>query len=439
MTGSAIVVVCIGIVLWVAIARRLDRADVTAPMWFVALGLLAHALGLELSLEAESIATLAEVALALVLFSDATRVRYADLRTDAGLLVRLLVVALPLTVLAGAGAAHLLVLGVSGWAAVLVGASLAPTDAGLGRAIVVNPAVPVRIRQTLNAESGLNDGIATPIVTTAILAVAGQEGLRATESAADAARQLSLGVLFGFGVGLASAVLLSWAFGRRWAGGGILPVGALAVGVLAYVGADEVGGNGFLAVFVGGLVFRHALHEPEPGPTDAAGDDDADADREQDEDEAPPPPQELTELGGELAGYLVWFVVGASLLPGVWADVDASTVLFAVLSLTALRMVPVALALLGSGLRLRSVLFIGWFGPRGLASVVFATLAAAELGPEGRALAAVIVVTVVLSVVAHGASASPLAARYGRWAARAEPDAEMRSATEPVPRGTMHR
>jgi NhaP-type Na+/H+ or K+/H+ antiporter len=433
VTGTAVVVVCVGIVLWVATARRLDRADVTAPMWFGALGLLAHALGLQLSLEAESIASLAEIALALVLFSDAIRIRYADLRTDAGLLVRLLLVALPLTVLAGTGTAHLLVVGVSGWAAVLVGASLAPTDAGLGRAIVVDPSVPVRIRQTLNAESGLNDGIATPIVTTAILAVAGQEGLRATESAADAARQLGLGVAFGFGVGLVSAVVLSWALGRRWAGASILPVAALAVAVLAYVGAGEVGGNGFLAVFVAGLVFRHALHVPEP---DGGGGNDGGNDGGH---EVPPPPQELTELGGELGGYLVWFVVGASLLPSVWDDVDASTVLFAVLSLTVLRMVPVALALLGSGLRPPSLVFIGWFGPRGLASVVFAMLAAAELGSEGRALAAVIVVTVALSVVAHGASASPLAARYGRWAARTEPEEETRPASEPVARGTMRR
>jgi NhaP-type Na+/H+ or K+/H+ antiporter len=428
VTATAVVVVCVGTILWVALADRLDRADLTAPIFFTLLGLGAHGVGLDLVLGAESVTLLAEIALALVLFSDAARVRYADLSQDAGLLFRLLAIGLPLSVLAGTGLAHVLLAGVSGWAALLVGASLAPTDAGLGRAIVVNKAVPVRIRQTLNAESGLNDGIVTPVVTVAILAVAGEAGLRATETIADAATQLALGVGFGFATGVAAGLLLGWTSRHRWDGTSILPVAGAAVAVLAYVGGGEVGGNSFLAVFVAGLTFRHTLPRSPSAGADAVAEERA---------EPAPDPVELTELSGELGGYVVWFVVGAVVLPEVWGDLDWTAFAYAVVSLTLVRMVPVAVALAGSGLRTPTVLFIGWFGPRGLASVVFATLAAAELGGLGRELAAAIVLTVAISVALHGATAGPLAARYSRWAASAAPGAEQVAGEEPVARGTI--
>jgi NhaP-type Na+/H+ or K+/H+ antiporter len=102
--------------------------------------------------------------------------------------------------------------------------------------------------------------------------------------------------------------------------------------------------------------------------------------------------------------------------------IDALAVVYAVLSLTVVRMLPVALVLIGAGLDRDTVLFIGWFGPRGLASLVFALLALEALGPVADEAVAVIAVTVLLSVLAHGLSAAPLATRYGRAAAAAGPE-----------------
>jgi NhaP-type Na+/H+ or K+/H+ antiporter len=124
---------------------------------------------------------------------------------------------------------------------------------------------------------------------------------------------------------------------------------------------------------------------------------------------------------GGLASLLVWLAFGAISVPTMLAHFVPLTIVYAVLSLTLVRMLPVALASIGAGLDRATVLFVGWFGPRGLASLVFALLALETLGPASDEAVAVITATVLLSVLAHGFSAAPLAARYGRGAAGPEP------------------
>ncbi len=392
MSASDLAIVAVLVFAWGTLSARLERFDVTAPITFVLAGvLLTHGplkpLGFMPS--HETVKVLAELTLILVLFSDASRVGLRDLRADMGLCLRLLGLGLPLTIGLGTLLALALFKGMTIWLALLVGAALAPTDAALGAGIMVNPAVPERIRRLINVESGLNDGIATPFVLVAV-AGAGTAEHGAGIGPARAAAELALGVLIGAAVGGAGGFLVRVARRRGWAEGSFAGSAVLALAVCAYACALTLHGNGFIAAFVGGLAFR------------AVG-------GRRGEQLVP-----FVEETGALVSLLVWLAFGAVAVVPALQSLTWQTVVYAVLSLTVIRMAPVAVALAGGGLGRAAVLFIGWFGPRGLASVVFALVALEDLGQHvaGRAVD-VIAVTVLLSVIAHGATADPLARGYG--------------------------
>jgi NhaP-type Na+/H+ or K+/H+ antiporter len=385
---------------WGTLSARLERFDVTAPITFVLAGLLlTHGplafLGVAPS--HELIKELAEFTLALVLFSDASRVGLHELRVDAGLYVRLLGVALPLTI----GLGTLLALALPGtniWLALLVGAALAPTDAALGAGMMANPVIPARIRRLINVESGLNDGIATPFVTVAI-AGAATGGQVAGHGPAAAAAELVVGILVGVAAGSGGGLLMNAARRHGWAAEGFAGSAVLGLAVCAYASAVAVHGNGFIAAFVGGLAF---------GTTGGR------------RGEALVP---FLEEAGALVSLLVWLSFGAVALAPAIKILTWQMVLYAILSLTVIRMVPVAVALVGTRLGRPTVALVAWFGPRGLASVVFALLALEELGgPAADHAVAVITITVMLSVVAHGATADPLGTRYARLLAHSAPE-----------------
>ncbi len=377
---------------WGTVSARLERFDVTAPIIFVLAGLLlTHGplTVLHVAPSNELIKGLAEFTLALVLFSDASRVGLHELRVDAGLYVRLLGVALPLTI--GLGTVLALALTGTGiWLALLVGAALAPTDAALGAGMMVNPLVPARIRRLVNVESGLNDGIATPFVSVA-LAGAAVGGEVAGHGPAKAVAELAVGIVVGVAVGGLGGLLVNAARRRGWAADGFAGAAVLGLAVCAYASAVAVHGNGFIAAFVGGLAF---------GTTGGRRGE---------------PLVPFVEETGALMSLLVWLAFGAVALVPAMKALTGPMVLYAILSLTIVRMIPVAVSLAGARLGWETVLLVAWFGPRGLASVVFALLALEELGSSTAGSAvAVIAFTVLLSVVAHGATAEPLATRYAK-------------------------
>jgi len=397
---------------WSALSARLERFDVTAPIVFVLGGLLlTHGplTVLHVAPSNELIKGLAEVTLALVLFTDASRVGLHELRADSGLYVRLLGVALPLTIGLGTLLALALVgTGTSIWLALLVGAALAPTDAALGAGMLANPVVPARIRRLINVESGLNDGIATPFVSVA-LAGAAAGGHVAGHGPARAVTELAVGILIGVVVGGAGGLLVNAARQRGWAAEGFAGSAVLGLAVCAYASAVAIDGNGFIAAFIGGLAF---------GTTGGRRGE---------------PLVPFVEEIGALVSLLVWLAFGAVAVVPALEAVTWPMVLYAVLSLTVVRMVPVAVSLIGARLGWATVTLVAWFGPRGLASVVFALLALEELGSPtaGRAVA-VIAITVVLSVVVHGATAEPLAIRYAkRLADRAAGSADVQMSDMP--------
>jgi sodium/hydrogen antiporter len=395
-------------------ASRLERWLITAPIFFVVAGLVLGSSGVGIlpsGLDSETTLVITELTLGVLLFADAATVRLREVQGDARLPVRLLLVGLPLTIALGTVAARLL-FPEAGWAAAaLIASILAPTDAALGLAVVTNPAVPVRIRRALNVESGLNDGITTPFVTLFLTLVIAEEGLGSGHWAAEAAKEIGLALVAAVAVGVLGGKLLMVARRMGWTSAISEQLVVLALSLLAYVSAVAIGGNGFVAAFVGGLLFGAStssrVHEP----------------------------VEFTETVGLFASFFVWTVFGALFVgPAVTGDIEPVAILYAVISLTLVRMVPVAAAVAGTGLRRDTVAFMGWFGPRGLASVVFMLIAVEELhgaGPVADAIAELATWTILLSVVAHGLSAGPLARVYGRSLNAAEDIPELAEAPEP--------
>jgi NhaP-type Na+/H+ or K+/H+ antiporter len=390
----------VGLVLvlgFALVSRRLGRWSITAPIVFMVAGFALTRSGVvDSDVSVEEIRVVAEATLVLALFDDASRVPVRALRQDAGLPARLLGIGLPLAMVAGTLAGALLFRGHSWFVLAALAAILAPTDAALGATIMDEPRIPERLRRLVNVESGLNDGLATPFVLFLLAgATAEESGTSVTQAAVSALQELAIAVVLGLVVGVVGARLLAWVRIRGWSDPRLEPVGVLAMAMLTYALALVTGGNGFVAAFVGGLAFGQA--RPRDGEDDEL---------------------ELTEELGTLLGFAVWLgfgVIVERLLPGV----TPAMVGYAVLSLTVVRMVPTALALIGGGLPRDDVLLVGWLGPRGLASIIFAILSLEWLdGADAELVVGTVTTTVVLSVLAHGLSAGPLARRY----AAAHPD-----------------
>jgi NhaP-type Na+/H+ or K+/H+ antiporter len=385
------------VALYALVAAKLGRWSITGPMVFVLIGFLLgpRVLGiLILSTQAELVKTLTEITLALLLFSDASTLNLRQVREDEQLPVRLLTIGMLLTLAFGTLIALVLLPGEGLAFAALIAAILAPTDAALGLPIFTNPLVPVRIRRALNVESGLNDGIATPFVTLFLAFAISTQEHAAQNWLLTALGAVTLGVASGALIGAAGAWLLTQAHNRDWTSDAMKRLAILAVGLTAYFGAVLLQGNGFIAAFVAGITFGYVSHGRFAEPT------------------------AFTETLSELLSLLVWTIFGALILSAAFTfTTDWRPILYAVLSLTLIRMLPVALSLLGMRFRADTVAIIGWFGPRGLASVVFTLLAFEELTAAGKSIDTLVAVatwTILLSVFAHGLSARPLASWYAR-------------------------
>ena len=399
MTESSTLALALLVLGWAIVSGALARYNLTGPLVFAVAGyLLANPDWgpLDIHVDAPSVHVVAEVTLALVLFSDASRVNVTELRHDAWLPTRLLAIGLPLSIALGSLLAA--VFFDVPWAlAGFIGAALAPTDAALSAQVIDDERIPLRLRRVLNVESGLNDGIATPIVTFMLAVAASQIGVdrhSASYDAGQALRELGGGVAVGLVVGFAGAALLVIASRHRWIAPGGHRLATLAVAIASLGAALAIDSNGFIAAFVAGITFGAWLNRNEHAPKEVG---------------------ELPALGGELLALVVWFLFGATLVHVAFDVLDVPLVVYAVASLTIIRALPVALCLVRAGLDRPSVAFIAWFGPRGLASIVFALLAVEELGhtsPAVQTAVAAVSLTVLLSVVLHGVSAGPFGRRY---------------------------
>jgi NhaP-type Na+/H+ or K+/H+ antiporter len=377
------------------VSRPVDRSPVTPPIVFTAAGLAAALLATHLPAGGADdgvFLKIAELGLVLLLFADASHVDLQLLRSVHALPVRLLSVGMLLTIGLGLAAALLLFGDLAIWEAGILAAILAPTDAGLGQAIVTDERVPRQIRGGLNVEAGLNDGLAVPFLLT-FMALAGSTGrdheASLTRSIVD---QLGYGAAIGVVVGRGAGWIAARAGQRGWISDRFGKLGSLALPVLCMLISEAVGASMFIAAFVAGLATprsgRLAGHSIE-----------------------------FVEDWGQLINLAVFFLFGV-LFASAWPDLRPVHVLYGLLSLTIVRMLPVALALAGSGLSAASVGFVGWFGPRGLASIVLGLVYLEHaFGVMHPTIRLAVMATVLLSILAHGLSAKPAAARYARHVA----------------------
>jgi NhaP-type Na+/H+ or K+/H+ antiporter len=399
-------IVALAVLAVAAVSRRLSSTPVTPAMVFVAIGLLVGPLVLDevnAAPNSSVVRTLAEATLALVLFCDASRIDGRTLRREAAIPVRLLGIGLPFTIVLGSLLAAVLFGHVSASEAVIIGVILAPTDAGLGQAVVTDRRLPQRIRQSLNVESGLNDGVCVPLllIALAVASSAGHTGHVVLE-------EIGWGIVAGAGVGVVAAGAVKLAGGRNLIAGSWRQVIPVAAAALAYGTAVGLGGSGFIAAFVAGMVFGTLLRGD-------AGEITIFAD----------------EAGGLLDGITFLFF-GAVLLGPTLEHVTWQMGLYAALSLTVVRMLPVALALWGTGARLPTVALMGWLGPRGLASIVFAVIVQDAQLAHTSTIIATTYLTIGLSVLVHGLSAAPLVNRYAHWYQR-HPHEQAPMESKPAP------
>ena len=394
MIGSLVAIAVI-LILYAVVSKPLDACGVTSAMIFTAAGFVVGTSVLKIvNSQVESLAAerFCELALVFLLFSDSTRIDLAGLRRHLSWPSRLLLIGLPLTMLGGLGAGLLVLPGIGLAGAFVLSTMVCSTDAALGQRVVSDQSVPARVRQALDVESGLNDGLAVPFFLVAVDLSLAQLATGVTAAVVrNMAEQIGWGLVAGIGVGVLAGLSLRAADGRGWLEGQWRQILPLLAALLAYLVALWLGGSGFIAAFTGGMAFgyfsrRHDL------PVTGLNED----------------------VGGTLAGA-TWVGFGALAVGALLPHVTWRIVAYAVLSLTVIRMVPVAIALLGTGARLPTVAFMGWFGPRGLASIVFALIALESHLPDSQFLLTTVMTTILLSVFLHGLSSVPLAAAYSRW------------------------
>jgi sodium/hydrogen antiporter len=378
------------LLLLAGVSQRLSSTPITPAMVVVLVGVLVGPLvlnDLTLGPTSSTVRKLAEATLAVVLFSDASRINLRALRREASLPGRLLGIGLPLTILLGAVIALALFHSFSLSEALILGVILAPTDAGLGRAVVTDTRLPRLVRQSLNVESGLNDGICVPLLLIVLATSSGG----APHAAQVIGGEIGYGLIGGFTAGAIGAWIVIAAGARRLIDDSWRQIIPVAAALLAYGIAEALGGSGFIAAFTAGALFGLLARHEVDGM------------------------MRFTEEAGALLDTTTFLVFGAVLLGPILEHVSWQIALYALLSLTVVRMVPVAISMWGTHARGPTVAFIGWFGPRGLASIVFAVIVEDTHQAHGDTLLTATYLTVGLSVLLHGLSASPLVGRYSKW------------------------
>ena len=388
------------ILLYSIFAGGVERTWVSGPIVFVAYGLVIGPVGLNLvpfDTERETLATLAEMTLALVLFIDAAGADFKVLRRTAGLPVRLLLIGLPLTIALGYLVGVWLSVTLSLLEIALMATMLAPTDAALGKAVVSNKAVPADVRQSLNVESGLNDGICVPVLFVFLELAMRSRGDEETWQLAVGlvAEEIGIGLLVGVVLTAIAVQALKYARRREWLSDTWAQVPVIGLALTCFATAQLLGGSGFIAAFLGGLLFGALLPNERHKLLEAA------------------------EGTGDVFALLTWVIFGIAVAGQAVGNFEWQMLVYALLSLTVIRMLPVFLSLTGTGLSAETKLFMGWFGPRGLASIVFAIIVLNAGVPNSGKLALVVSYTVIFSIIGHGITANPWAKAFGARAQQA--------------------
>ncbi|WP_106475645.1 cation:proton antiporter [Phytohalomonas tamaricis] len=408
-----ILAVALAVLAFGLLTGRLRGSPLTMPMVFTAAGLLLGpgALGvIHFDVENEAVSALAEAALVVVLFTDASRMELRTVLKEHTLALRLLGFGLPLAVLVGTGIGTLLFPTLPLAAVALLAATLAPTDAALGQAFVSNQSVPKRIRQTLNVESGLNDGLAVPFITV-LLDIARHDTGSVMGYVVLFASLVGIGITIGALTGWLGGRILEWSASRGWATDTTQRLATIALAAIAYAASELLGGNGFVSAFTAGLTIGTSARSLLPRTTGFA------------------------EAEGQLLTLITFLLFGSIMVIEVLDEMSWRVIAYALISLFIVRPVATAISLWGTGLSPASVGFLGWAGPRGLASIVYAVLIAETADVPGADLVFIVAAwTILLSIYLHGLTAAPLSAWYGRKTRPSEePDAPEHQETSDLP------
>ena len=382
------------VLVYSAFAGRLESRWIHGALMFVLVGILlgpAVLDALHLQIRGPGLRVLAELTLAIVLFTDAANVNFKVLRRFNWIPSRLLLIGLPLCLLSGWGFGLLLFDDMPWLEVAILATIVAPTDAALGKAVVTNPAVPAPMREALNLESGLNDGICVPVLFILLAIVAPMELHHGTvaHSLLLILEEIGIGLLVGAGLAYISAALMNIAIKRKWNSPLWDQLTLMSLAILSFTTAQQLGGSGFIAAFVCGLIAGRVLENKHSY-------------------------LHHNEGYADLLSVIVWIIFGAVVLTNAWPYFSWKTWTYAIASLTLLRMVPVWLSLWGTTLDTESRLFLGWFGPRGLASIVFGVIVMQYELVARYEVVATVVSTVLLSVILHGLTANPWVARFRR-------------------------
>ena len=382
------------IFLYSIVAGRVERSAISGPIVFVIAGFLMGPFGLgwlKGDATSDDLRTLADLTLALILFIDAANADTSILKRQFRIPSRMLLLGLPGVIALGFGLAVLMFDGLSIYEAAILATMLAATDAALGKAVITNKAVPARIREGLNVESGLNDGICVPILLFFIALSVGGDGDGHSTSALNlVAKEIGIGMAIGLSLAFIGAVLLRWCWKQGWVTEIWQQVTVVGLAIASFAIAQSLHGSGYIAAFTGGMLFGFMAKDATHKLVLAA------------------------EGTGETLALVTWMLFGAMVIGPALELFTWEVVVYALLSLTVIRVLPIFLSLAGSGESVSSRLFLGWFGPRGLASIVFAIIVINAEVPGGELLAVVVICTVFLSLIAHGISANPLAKWLGR-------------------------
>ncbi|MDG2155769.1 MAG: cation:proton antiporter [Gammaproteobacteria bacterium] len=396
---ETLAVLALFILVYSSVAGAVERTRISGPIVFTCFGLLIGPAGfalLEWDTDRELIRNLAELTLAMVLFTDAAGADVRVLKNTTGVPARLLLIGLPLTIALGFAFGTLLVEHPSLFAIAVLATMLAPTDAALGKAVITNKSVPGDIRQSLNVESGLNDGICVPVLLLFLalaLDTAGDIGPLSL-AAELVVEQIGIGLAVGLVLTFSAVRLLTFARHRQWLTKTWTQIPILALALSCFAVAQYLGGSGFIAAFSGGLLMafmdKHLSSEVKEEYLLAS------------------------EGAGDTLALITWVAFGSAVVGQALGNFSWNILLYSFLSLTVIRMLPVFLCLTGSGIDTEGKLFIGWFGPRGLASIVFAVMVVNSELPDSGPLAMTVVCTIMLSIVGHGITANPWARAYGK-------------------------
>ncbi len=391
-----IVAILICVLLAAAISQRIQGTIITLPMVYTVLGLIlsGRILGIvNFDLESELVRIVAELTLVLVLATDASRIDVRTLIKDHSLPIRLLGIGLPLMMIFGTIVAAILFAELDFWEAAVLAVILSPTDASLGQAVVTNPRVPVRIRQSLNVESGLNDGIAMPFLLLALsLAVAEENSLGPGYWIGLALAQIGFGVLAGAIIGFLGGRFIEWGQHSGWMSKEFQKISILALALLAFGVAELVGGNGFIAAFVMGVTAANTTRKEDTEML-----------------------YEYAEVEVQGLMLLTFMVVfGAVMLPLALDHFTGAMLLYAILSLAMIRFLSVLVSMIGTRVRPVTTAFLGWFGPRGVASILYIFTVLEEDLADEALIYNVVMLTVLISIFVHGITAAPGAKWYAK-------------------------